>query len=76
MITGSTTSHMPIGWLLMLKMGILHRDINIGNVLMLDPPVTRPPRAWTMEQLVTQLRPQDGDELADMPACWKTWLRS
>ena len=44
------------------EMGFLHRDINIGNVLMLDPPVTKPSGAWTMEQLVTQLRFQDGGE--------------
>jgi len=46
----------------MLKMGFLHRDISIGNVLMLDPPVTEPFGAWTMEQLVAQLRFQDGGE--------------
>ena len=46
----------------MLKMGFLHGDINIGNVLMLDLPVTKPSGAWTMEQLVTQLRFQDGGE--------------
>jgi len=46
----------------MLKMGFLHSDINIGNVLMLDPPVTKPFGAWTIEQLVTQLRFQDGGE--------------
>ena len=46
----------------MLKMGFLHGDINIGNVLMLDPPVTKPSGALTMEQLVTQLRFQDGGE--------------
>jgi len=46
----------------MLKMGFLHRDINIGNVLMLDPPVTKPFGAWTMEQLMTQLRFRNGGE--------------
>jgi len=44
----------------MLKMGLLHGDIGIDKVLMLDPPVTKPFGAWTMEQLVTQLRFQDG----------------
>ena len=57
-------SHTSIGWLLILKMGLLHRDINIGNVLMLDPPVTKPFGAWTIEQLMTQLHLQNRDELA------------
>jgi len=46
----------------MVRMGFLHRDINIGNVLMLDPPMTKPFEAWTMEQLVIQLRFQDEGE--------------
>jgi hypothetical protein len=62
MVTGVTTSYMPTGWLLMLKMGFLHRGINIGNVLMVDPPVTKPFEAWTIEPLVTQLRPENNDE--------------
>ena len=62
MVQGVTTSYILPGWLSMLKMGFLHRDINVGNVLMLDPPVTKPSGAWTMEQLVTQLRFQDGGE--------------
>ncbi|KAF9643513.1 hypothetical protein BDM02DRAFT_3104306, partial [Thelephora ganbajun] len=31
------------GWLSRLLKGFLHRDISIGNVLMLDPPVTTKP---------------------------------
>jgi len=54
--------HIPIGWLSMLKIRFLCRDINIDNVLMLDPPVTKLFRARTMEQLVTQVRFQDGGE--------------
>jgi len=66
MIEGVTTSYILTGWLLMLKMGFLHRDINIGNVLMLGPPVTKVFGAWTIEQFVTQLRLQGrGEPLAE-----------
>jgi hypothetical protein len=48
----------------MLRMGFLHRDISIGNVLMLDPPVTMEPFAeWTREEHIAQLHLWDGDEL-------------
>jgi len=44
----------------MLRKGFLHRDISIGNVLMLDPPVVMEPFAeWTIEQRVAQLHLQD-----------------
>jgi hypothetical protein len=49
----------------MLRKGFLHRDISIGNVLMLDPPVTmRPFEVRSMEQLMVQLSLQYEDELA------------
>ena len=45
----------------MLRKGFLHRDISIGNVPMLDPPVVMEPFAeWTIEQRVAQLHLQDG----------------
>ena len=34
---GVTVSHMQAGWLWILKKGFLHRDISIGNILMLEP---------------------------------------
>ena len=43
MATGVTVSHMQTGWLSILEKGFLHRDISIGNTLMLDPPATMKP---------------------------------
>jgi len=49
----------------MLRGGYLHRDISIGNILMLDPPVTmKPLEARAMEQLMTRLSLRYEDELA------------
>ena len=49
----------------MLRRGFLHRDVSIGNTLMLDPPVTANPfEVRTIEQLMTQLSLQYEDELA------------
>ena len=40
----------------MLRRGFLHRDVSIGNTLMLDPPVTRKPfQAQTIEELMERL---------------------
>ena len=40
---GVTVSHMQAGWLWILKKGFLHRDISIGNTLMLEPPLKLDP---------------------------------
>jgi len=46
----------------MLRRGFLHRDVSIGNTLMLDPPVTMKPfQVRTIEQLMTQLSLEPGD---------------
>ena len=74
MVEGVTTSYIPTGWLLVLEMGSLHRDISIGNVLMLDPPVTKP-FGLTMEQLVTQLRLRDGGGLAKHVSLLETTIK-
>ena len=48
----------------MLRKGFLHRDVSIGNTLMLDPPVTMKPfETRAVEELMTQLSLQYGDEL-------------
>ena len=40
----------------MLRKGFLHRDVSIGNALMLDPPVTvKPFKAQSIEELMTRL---------------------
>jgi len=53
--------HGMLGWLWMLRKGFLQRDISIGNVLRLDPPVEMDPFAeWTLEEQVEQLRLEDG----------------
>ena len=40
----------------MLRSGFLHRDVSIGNTLMLDPPVTMKPfEAQVIEELTTRL---------------------
>ena len=45
----------------MLRIGFLHRDISIGNVLMLKLPVEMEPfEEWTIEKLMEQLHFQDG----------------
>jgi len=63
---GLTRSHIPAGWLLILRKGSLHRDISIGNVLMLDPPVkTKPFAEVAPEQRMQQLRLREGSELAN-----------
>ena len=46
----------------MLRAGFLHRDVSIGNTLMLDPPL--PFEARTIEQLMARLSLQHEDELA------------
>jgi len=49
----------------MLRKGFLHRDVSIGNVLMLDPPVTMKPfEARPVEQLMAQLSLNDANELS------------
>jgi len=49
-------SYTPTGWLAMLIKGFLHRDVSIGNTLMLDPPVTTKPFTLpTIEELVARL---------------------
>ena len=48
-----------------LRKGFLHRDISIGNALMLDPPVKMEPFAKeTLEQRMAQLRLRE-TKLAD-----------
>ena len=48
----------------MLRKGFLHRDVSIGNTLMLDPPVTMEPfEVQTIEQLMTQLSLENGGEI-------------
>ena len=57
--------YMPIGWLSMLRNEFLHRDISIGNILMLDPLVPMKPfEARTIGQFMTRLSLQYEDELA------------
>ena len=49
----------------MLRRGFLHRDVSIGNTLMLDPPVTMGPfRAREIKQLATRFSPQYEGDLA------------
>ena len=49
----------------MLRKGFLHRDVSIGNTLMLDPPVVvKPFETRTIEELMTRLSLQYEDELA------------
>ena len=44
----------------MLRIGFLHRDISIGNVLMLKLPVEMEPfEEWTVEKRMEQLHLQD-----------------
>ncbi|KAF9649200.1 hypothetical protein BDM02DRAFT_3142988 [Thelephora ganbajun] len=57
--------HGMLGWLSMLLKGFLHRDISIGNVLMLDPPVTTKPfesETPGVEQLMAQPTLEDDDQ--------------
>ncbi|KAF9644695.1 hypothetical protein BDM02DRAFT_3190360 [Thelephora ganbajun] len=57
--------HGMLGWLSMLLKGFLHRDISIGNVLMLDPPVTTKPfesETPAVEQLIARLSLEDDDQ--------------
>jgi len=55
-----------------LRMGFLHRDISIGNVLMLDPAVKMGPFAdETLEQSMAQLSFQEKTELAGYVALLK-----
>ena len=49
----------------MLRRGFLHRDIDIGNILQLDPPVRMTPfKVQTIEEFMAQLSLQHKDELA------------
>ena len=49
-------AYMPTGWLAMLIKEFLHRDVSIGNTLMLDPPVTTNPLTLsTIEDLMANL---------------------
>ena len=48
----------------MLRKGFLHRDISIGNTLMLDPPVTTKPfEVLPTEQLMLQLSLRHDNDL-------------
>jgi len=40
---------------MILRRGSLHRDISIGNILMLDPPVKMEPFSETLEQRMARL---------------------
>ena len=52
-----------------LRKGFLHRDISIGNALMLDPPVEMEPFAEeTLEQRMAQLFIEEGTGMADYVA--------
>jgi len=74
-VTGVTASHMPIGWLIALKKGFLHRDISIGNALMLDPPVKMEPFAEeALEQCMARLCLQEKTELAGYVALLKEMI--
>ena len=49
----------------MLRRGFLHRDVSIGNTLMLDPPVTaKPLEVRSIDRRMTQLSLQYEDDLA------------
>ena len=61
MVMDITIPYMPLGWLSMLRNGFLHRDVSIGNTLMLDPPVE--PSAQPIEDLLARLTLQDGGDL-------------
>ena len=57
-------SYTPTGWLAMLRMGFLHRDVSIGNTLMLDPPVMMKRfEARTIDQHMAQLSLEYKDDL-------------
>jgi len=61
--TGVAVPHIQTGWLEMLRRGFLHRDVSIGNILMLDPPVTTKPfDAWEIKELMKQLSLRYEDE--------------
>ena len=56
----------------MLRRGFLHRDVSIGNTLMLDPPVTTKPfQAWTIEEHMAHLTLQYEGELGELAECTK-----
>jgi len=56
--------YVPTGWLAMLIKGFLHRDVSIGNTLMLDPPVTMKPFTLrTIEQLMAHLSIESKNDL-------------
>ena len=60
MATDITAFHMSTEWLSMLGMGFLHRDISIGNVLMLKLPVEAEQfEERTVEKRMEQLHLQD-----------------
>ncbi|KAF9650144.1 hypothetical protein BDM02DRAFT_1513122 [Thelephora ganbajun] len=57
--------HGMLGWLSMMLKGFLHRDISIGNVLILDPPMTTKPfesETPVVEQLMAQPPLEDDDQ--------------
>ena len=60
MAMGVTVSHMQAGWLLILKKGFLHRDISIGNILMLGPLLGLSP-----SELFPPVPPGDEDPLGE-----------
>jgi len=59
-----------------LRKGFLHRDISIGNALMLDPPVKMEPFAEeTLEQRMARLCLQEGIELDNYVALLKKMIK-
>ena len=60
MVMSFTASYMLTGWLSMLRNGFLHRDTNIPNVIMLDPPVTMVSfETQVIEQVMMELSLED-----------------
>ena len=65
-----------------MRRGFLHRDVSIGNTLMLDPPVTTKPfQVQVVNQLMIQLSLQYEDELTrcaklleDAIKGWVIWI--
>ena len=58
-----------------LRKGFLHRDISIGNALMLEPPVKMEPFAETLEQCMEQLCLQEETELDNYVALLKKVIK-
>jgi hypothetical protein len=64
-VMGIANFYTPTRWLSMLRRGFLHRDISIGNILQLDPPVRMTPfKVQTIEESMAQLSLQHKDKLA------------